>query len=62
MASQRISDTAEPAFLKKLELTKLACDASILVALSATYSIQWVNPGWERFARENDGAAILRRP
>jgi hypothetical protein len=54
-------DTAAPGFLDKLALPTLARDASSLIALDANYAIQWVNPGWERFARENGGTALLPR-
>jgi hypothetical protein len=53
--------TAEPAFLNARELMRLAGDASTLIALDPHYSIQWVNPAWERFARDNGGAATLQR-
>lgn len=54
-------DTAVPAFLRNFELTRLARDTSTVIALGSDYRIQWVNPGWERFAGENGGDAIRRR-
>lgn len=50
-----------PTFLRKFELARLARDTSTVVALDDEYRIQWVNPSWERFARENSGDAIGRR-
>lgn len=56
-----MTETAAPALLSSLELTQLERETSSLIALDSNYAIQWVNPSWERFARENSGEAIPRR-
>lgn len=52
---------ALPAFLGRFDLERLAKDASTIVAIDERYATQWLNPGWEIFARENHGEAIPMR-
>ena len=50
-----------PSYLARFDLERLSRETASIVALDCAYLIRWVNTGWEQFARENEGDAVLAR-